>query len=771
VVNYNRDADLDPIEIREANEKRKQRREWLIAIVLFILFLALTWVGFRLTKFSSTLPFVNSMFFFGLLNINVILLIAVLWLVFRNIGKLFLERRRNLLGSRLKAKLVTAFLGFSITPTLVLFVISALYINSSFDKWFSIKIQNPFQASLEITRMLYRNADQTALHFADHISTGVRRRIREVGGSSLSVRPEGRGSWFQSFLEEQRSLLALDAVELYFGPLDERILVQKEIPVDLPGGYPRASLDLLEKAFRGDRVSTVQHLGAGDLIRVLVPVRSTDQVSAVVIVNTFIPVSLVSKIDEIASVFDDYQGTNPLKYPMKTAYFVILVLITMVIIVVAIWLGLYLARELTVPVERLVKGAKEVGDGNLDVTIAVKGQDEISVLVDSFNRMTAHLKQSRESLNQANRDLDKRRIQVEAILANIGTGVLVVDRNGATSTFNASASRIFEKDPAVVVGRPFRDVFSEDEFLPLRELIEEALGQKADPKVMRTPEVLQWGVRMGTDQKALASVASPLFEEGRESPWGAVIVIDDLTYLIKGQREMAWREVARRIAHEIKNPLTPIKLSAQRIQRRFSTKTGVDGEVLRECTEMIVQHVDELRDLVNEFSDFARFPEVSPAPNDLNAAIREVHTLYVQAHPSVSICFEPDTNLPIFEFDRDQMKRVLINLMDNAVAALEPSSNSGESKRIEIHTQFHEALKLIGVTVRDNGPGMPDEVLSRVFEPYFSTKSSGTGLGLAIAKRIVNDHDGVIRVHSELGKGTQFLIEIPQVIRSKRSRS
>ncbi len=763
-------------DVREVREKRKRKREWVIAFTLLLLFLVMTWIGFRMTKISSTLPFVNSMFFFGILNINVILLIALLWLVFRNIGKLFIERRTNVLGSSLKAKLVTAFLAFSIIPTLLLFVISALYINSSFDKWFSIKIQNTFQASLEITRMFYRNSDETALHFAEHISKGVTKKLRNLdvtGTKSLGeMKPQLKG-----YLEEQRALLALDAVELYNDPLEERLLVQEEVPQDLPAGYPRASLDLLDRAFKGERVSTVQHLGAGDLIRVLVPVKLGERILSVVVVNTFIPVSLVSKIDEIASVFDDYRETNPLKYPMKTAYLVILVLITLVIIVVAIWVGLYLARELTVPVEGLVRGARAVGDGNLDVTISVRGRDEISVLVESFNKMTAHLRESRESLNQANRDLEKRRTQVEAILAHIGTGVMVVDRLGLIQTFNDAAARIlFEAIPPEVQGKSHHEIFSASEYTPLTELLEEALQGKSEPWINRTPEILQWTLkRPNGEPKALASIATALFEEGRSSPWGVVIVVDDLTYLIKGQREMAWREVARRIAHEIKNPLTPIKLSAQRIQRRFIPHVGRDAELVRECTDMIVKHVDELRDLVNEFSDFARFPEVNPAPHDLNKAIREVYSLYEQAHSDIHFRFSPDSRIPIFDFDRDQIKRVLINLIENSIAALhehQSDSNSGTLVReVGIETHFHEGLKLIAVTVQDNGPGMTEEVRSRVFEPYFSTKSSGTGLGLAIAKRIINDHDGVIRVHSEEGKGTQFLLELPMISRARSPRS
>jgi two-component system nitrogen regulation sensor histidine kinase NtrY len=753
---HDRDAfgGFPPLDVKE---RRKRKREWIAVFGLAILFVALTVAEFRLTKISSTLPFVNSIFFFGLLNVNIIILIALVWLVFRNIGKLFIERRRRVLGARLKTKLVIAFLAFSIIPTLMLFLISALYINSSFDKWFSIKIQNTLQASLEITRTYYRNADLNAMHFAEHLAKGIGNRLKpeefvEAGG--LKATP----SWIEGYLEAQRELLALDAVEYYSDALDERVLAHGKPHPELATGFPRLSLDLLDKAFSGEHVSVIQHVGTGDLIRCLVPVHAGTPVAGVMVVNTYIPVSLVNKVDEIASVFDDYKDTNPLKYPMKTAYLVILIMITLVIIFVAIWIGLYMARELTVPVERLVYGAQAVGAGNLDVTISGSGHDEIAVLVESFNKMTRDLRENRERLTEASADLEKRRLQLEAVLANVGTGVIVVDRAGVITTFNRAVAQLLEIPTDQAVGRRYSDLFK-GESAPLVEVISRTLGGGTD-----APEVAQWNFRAGSTIRALAAVATPLTDVTAGTPWGVVAVIDDMTFLIKGQREMAWREVARRIAHEIKNPLTPIKLSAQRLQRRLTNYRGRDGELVRECTDTIIKHTDELKEMVNEFSNFARFPEISPAPHDLNDACREVVNLFAQAHPDIQFHLEPESRLPVFEFDRDQIKRVMINLLDNAVAALKTLAG-GKPRSVRVDTHYHSQLQMAVVGVKDSGPGMTEDVKARVFEPYFSTKTEGTGLGLAIVKRIVNDHDGFIRVHSAPGEGTQFLIELPTAVR------
>ncbi len=753
--------EISPLEPRE---RRKRKREmWLIAF-LSALMVGLTIAEFQLTQLSSTLPFVNSIFFFGLLNFNIIILVALFWLVFRNIGKLFIERRRKILGARLKTKLVIAFLGFSIIPTLVLFVISAMYINSSFDKWFSLKIQNTLQASLEITGTYYRNTDQTAMHFAEHLSNGIGSRLRNGSGWP---------AWIEEYLDSQRELLALDAIEFYSDAFDERILSQRPTSTEALRFYPRLVLEHLDKAFAGEHVSVLQHVGTGDLIRCLAPVHAgslpSSPVIGVLTVNSYIPFSLRNKVDEIASVFEDYKGTNPLKYPMKTTYLVILIMMTLVIIFVAIWIGLYMARELTIPVERLVLGAQAVGAGNLDIAISGSGHDEIAVLVDSFNKMTRDLRESRESLIQAGADLEKRRLQLEAVLANVGTGVIAIDNKGEITTFNQAVSQLLQIEPDQALGQNYKNILT-GEVLPLLVVIDRAFAATLSGGSV-LPEVGQWSFRQDGGLKNLAAVATSL-RQG-DTSWGVVVVIDDMTHLIKGQREMAWREVARRIAHEIKNPLTPIKLSAQRLQRRFGNYRGRDGALLKECTETIIRHTDELKEMVNEFSNFARFPEASPAPHDLNLVLVEVITLFKQAHPEIQMRSRLESKLPIFEFDRDQFKRVMINLLDNAVAAL-GGLNSGSlstipatirGKRIKIESHYNEQLQMAVIEVEDNGLGMTEEVKARVFEPYFSTKTEGTGLGLSIVKRIINDHDGFIRVRSTPGEGTQFLIEIPTTSR------
>jgi len=724
----------------ENREHRKRRRERLIILGLATVFALLTGVEFRLGKISATLPFVNSIFFFGLINFNIIILVALLWLIFKNVGKIFFERRSRILGHRLKTKLVTAFIGFSIIPTLTIFFISALYINSSFDKWFSIKIQETLQSSLDISSLYYKNAENISLHFAELIGKQLH---SEIVSHRKNEKP------LQANLEQLRSTFALNAIEIYTDPLVESVLVMDpESRINNPYAYVRMSLDRLHQAFQGPKFTFIQSVGHADLVRASSPVidYTSGKVRAVVVVDTLIPVNLTSRAGQIAHVAEDYKSTNPLKYPIKTTYFVILVLITLMIIFAEIWLGLYIAKELTVPVERLVKAAQDVGRGRLDVVIEKTGNDEIAVLVESFNKMTADLREGQFTLRQ-------RTQQLEAILSNIATGVILVDQEGRILTLNNSALNLLELSTGDYSGHPMHSLFGSESHEALLKVLNAGLKDLSRPEREQT-----WAVKVKGEVKNLTAISSPLKEKGKI--WGAVAVLDDLTYLVKGQREMAWREVAKRIAHEIKNPLTPIKLSAQRLQRRLKELPGKDGQLVQECTSVIIQHVDELKEMVNEFSNFARFPEVSPLPYQLNDIIQETMQLYLSAHPEIHFETKLEAKLPALNLDKDQIRRVVMNLIDNAISAIKQGAKAVPAQ-LNIETHYNEKLDVAALVIRDNGPGMAEDVQERAFEPYFSTKKEGTGLGLAIVKRIVNDHGGYIRLSSTLGEGTTFMIELP----------
>jgi two-component system nitrogen regulation sensor histidine kinase NtrY len=727
-------------------EKRKRKREIITIVIVLLGIVFLSNLALKLAKLSSTLPFVNSIFFFGIINLNLILLAVLVFLIFRNLSKLVIERRRGLLGSKLKTKLVLSFLTLSIVPTVVLFVISSLYINSTFDKWFSVKVQNTLQATRELTDTYYKNTQGSAKHFAERIQEEVAGQMN-LGDRYARVR-------IPRDLTLLRSKYALDSVEIYWHPLDPRTLVVK--PELNPELFPRLPIETVQGALDGQETALVQHVGTGDVVRYVIPLResrASRKVVGALAVSYHLPVSLVNKVDEINSTYADFREVNPLKYPVKTIYFAILILITLLVMFAAIWVGFYLARQMTMPLERLAHAVVEVGSGNLDVEIRNPGDDEIATVSMAFNQMTADLKENRDRLTSAystlrstNDELLEKRRYLEAILANVSAGVCSVASDSTVTTINKSAANLLGVSSEEVLGARLEDVLvgSLAELLVSIRQVLEARGKETIFKYLNMS---------GKDGRPLSLLVTitPLYDT-EDRYLGLVLVLDDISHLIKAQREVAWREVARRIAHEIKNPLTPIKLSAQRLQKRYLGRLD-ENEIFKECTDTIISSVDELKQMVNEFSQFARFPAANPRPNELNSALAEVVGLFRQAHRNVTFEFLPDPNVPVFSFDRDQVKRVVLNLLDNAVAAMtvpSASAAASESGVVQVTTDFRPDSGLVILQVSDSGPGIPEEVLPMLFEPYFSTKKEGTGLGLAIAKRIVNDHDGYIRVRSGL---------------------
>ncbi|MCO5144406.1 MAG: ATP-binding protein [Oligoflexia bacterium] len=735
------------------DERRKRRREQIAIVIVLLLIVLFANLALKLAKLSSTLPFVNSIFFFGIINLNLILLAILVFLIFRNLSKLFLERRMGMIGAKLKTKLVLSFLTLSIVPTVVLFVISSLYINSTFDKWFSLKVGNTLQASLEITDSFYRSTQGSALHFAD--------RVRQ----ELAERIDYQDRFFKSHVDREliglREKYALDSIEVYWHPLEPRsAVVRSSLSSDL---FPRLPIDTIQTALSGEDVSLVQHIGSGDVLRSIIPLRehgNKGRIIGILSVSYHLPLSLVAKVDEISSTFEDFNEVNPLKYPVKTIYFAILILITLLVIFAAIWVGLYLARQMTLPLENLSHAVTEVGSGNLDVMIDSLGNDEIARVGVAFNKMTTDLRENRDrlestysTLKTTNEELQEKRRYLEAILSNVSAGVFSVDADSKITTMNKSAASLLGISSDLAIGKTLKELLV-DNLSELYLSIEVILESGSRETIFKYINL----VNKDSRPLSLLVTITPIYES-QDRYMGLVLVLDDISHLIKAQREVAWREVARRIAHEIKNPLTPIKLSAQRLQKRYLDRLD-DNEVFKECTDTIVAQVDQLKQMVNEFSQFARFPAANPVPNELNAAIAEILGLFRQAHKNLTFEFLPDANIPIFAFDKEQIKRVFMNLVDNAVSAMK----NQEFGLVQITTEHKAAVGMVSIQVADTGPGISEEVLPMLFEPYFSTKEEGTGLGLAIAKRIVSDHDGYIRVSSGQTNGkfsTYFNVELP----------
>jgi len=374
--------------------------------------------------------------------------------------------------------------------------------------------------------------------------------------------------------------------------------------------------------------------------------------------------------------------------------------------------------------------------------------------VQSFNKMTQDLQASRAQLAQALAQLrqslaeqEAQKRYVEILLRNVAAGVIGVDPEGIVTNINDSAAQIFRVTREEMLGKPARALLPPGEH---QELIEFAAAARRSSRTMEKRIHLTY-----PDKTLYLLLKTTALKDDSGQDLGMVTVFEDLTELERAQRQAAWREVARSIAHEVKNPLTPIKLAAQRLRRRYLGKIPDDGKIFDECTQIISDQVDEIKNLVNEFSRFARLPHLALAPHDLNALVREALTLYQEVQPRITLNFEPDPALPLILFDQEQMKRVLLNLVDNALASI---PNTGA---ITLSVQGEPEVDRVKLIVADTGVGIPDRDKGRVFEPYFSTKRGGTGLGLAIVQSIVTDHEGQILVEDNLPQGTRFIIELP----------
>jgi two-component system nitrogen regulation sensor histidine kinase NtrY len=622
-----------------------------------------------------------------------------------------------------------AFIGISLVPTVMLFLIAESFVTRSVDKWFDSQIVNALKGSLDISLTYYQNSANNALFFARQLS-------QRIGDEELFEPKKFDG--LKRLVEDKQREYNLGTVEIY--KPDGTALV-KAFNDQVPTGVtvsPQA--DFLNSALRGLEVARTQPLGEGDVLRGAVPVYGDGKrIIGVVVVDYFVPKSISKKAQQISRSYEEHKHLAILKDPVKRTYMLTLLLITLVMIFAATWFGLALAKGITVPIQRLAEGTHEVAHGNLDYRIETSGDDEIGTLVASFNQMT-------EDLKHTHSELEQRRQYMETLLANITASVISVDRSGRVTIVNKAAEQTLGLEASEVLHRHYEEALRTPELRPLLDVIEHVKGGGG----------VERGVRLGGSDgnRTLMTVAASLQDDDGNT-LGIMVFMEDITEIQQVQRVEAWREVARRIAHEIKNPLTPIQLSAQRLRKRYENVLDGDGGVLDKCTSTIIRQVDELKTLVNEFSNFARLPTAQLAADDLNEVVREALFLFKEGHREVEFDFSEQASIPSVELDREQINRALFNLLDNAVASLDGKG------RIEIATRFDETFGMVRLEVADEGEGIAQEDRGRVFEPYYSTKKDGTGLGLSIVGTIVADHRGYIRVRPNQPHGTRFIIEFP----------
>ncbi|HIJ91378.1 MAG: ATP-binding protein [Desulfobulbaceae bacterium] len=729
------------------DRRRRKKRIRLIILACLVLIPLLTYFETRIVQLGAIpFPVSGNVLIFVLINFNVLLLLLMVFLVLRNLAQLVFERRRRFLGTKLRSKLVIAFVSMSFFPTGLLFFISLQFVSTSMDYWFNINVAQSLEESISIAKNIYQETqdqvDRQARLIAERLES---KRYGDISGENVAP-----------LLQDIMKTHGLAGIEVISG---QREVLARAYRQEIVGeGVPEIPLNMIRNALADNKEQiTIQPVAAGELVRGVSPVRigGTDARQGVLVVSLLIPQERVLRMQTISAGYEGYKQLMMLKAPIKTSLLVMLLIVTLLIVFCAIWFAFYIAGGLTGPIGRLAEATRRVAEGELDFVLEKTSGDEMGTLVDSFNRMTSDLFASKSELEEANAalrqgniDAETRRRYMEIVLQNVAAGVISLDEHGRITTINRFAEELLRIDRRSFEGKEYQAVLRPEHRVVLEGFFAELYrsGKSFVERPLR--------LRVGDETFSLRVNVTRLEDENNQ-PLGVVLVFDNLTELEKAQRMAAWREVARRIAHEVKNPLTPIQLSAQRLRKRYLDRLSGDQEVFDVCTKTIINQVDELKKLVSEFSSFARMPAVHKTMGSLAEMANEVFILYQEAHKDRQFGLRVEGPIPVFSFDGKQMKRVLINLLNNAVAA---TANAG---KIEIILACEEERNVVSLEVRDNGSGVSDEDKLRLFEPYFSRKKTGTGLGLAIASTVVADHHGYIRVKDNDPKGTRFIVELP----------
>jgi PAS domain S-box-containing protein len=677
------------------------------AVLLAVSVLLVVWQGsFNPGQFKPANP-QQTVIFWAISSLIFILIVTLSWILFREGVKLYIARQSNQEGSRIKTKLVVGALTLSFMPVCFQVWLSYEVWNRNMNAWFSAPAANQVDLFVKVSDMLKRemvnqvSAKAALLAVQPETLQSLRTGVHTLGFLARFCRDQG-----------------LESAALY-GP-------EGGTPVDRWGPSTANPDD--------DRTVAYQY-----------PVKDGDKVLGTLALTALVPLDVARKRADIQQFNSDWQTIQDMRKGVRRVNLMLMALIALFVLFVATWIALFMAKQISIPITALLEAASEVRKGNLKYRVNVRAVDELGSLVRGFNRMT-------EELEANSRELDRRRRFTEAILESIPTGVISISADGSIQRVNQALSKIFSAAQVDAATR-LEDLFSREDTAEIRYLMKRArrTGVAARTMDMRTE-----------NRKLHLAVTVSALEERLTS--GFVIVLEDTSELLRAQKSAAWHEVARRVAHEIKNPLTPIALSAERIARQIERieMPPATARIVSECAATISKSVESVKTLVDEFSQFARFPSAQPVRSDLNEVVEEALLVFKGRLDGIAIRTSFAPNLPPVNLDRDQFQRVVVNLVDNAAEAMQDSL----VKTLYIGTQPGPA-ETVELVIADSGCGVSQDDKEKLFLPYFSTKNRGTGLGLAIVNHIVAEHNAQIRVEDNQPAGARFTVEIPVLMEAE----
>lgn len=668
-------------------------RTFAMLAVLIVIVGVITAVEVHFIKLP-TVDITTRFLLIGLMTINVIALLTLMFFVGKNVFRLYAESRQGLLGHKFQIKLASTFVIMLLLPSTLLFLVSSGLATNYINRIFSKQMKEPFIRSVEFARQFYDLERGRALQAAKEAAHGANK-----GAYGMTVRK-----------------------------------------VTAPS---QEAGDIVREAFRGKQGTEVITRESGDIIRAAVPDSSGQ---GVVVVEMKLPPEISRDAERIRNLYEEYIKLESFKIPLRSTYIMILGFITLIMAFGGIWIAMRLSRGITLPIRKLAEATQEVGQGNLNVHVEEKSADEIGLLINSFNDMVLQLRQNREQLDQAFNEVQTRELYLGNILQNINSGVLFLNTRGRIRHVNKKACAILDVRPQDVEQKTYQELIQDLGAHELTELANTLMHG-------RLPDISQeLKVNINGKILILRMFVTAIRDPETASVIGILIVFDDLTDIIKAQKAVAWQEVARRITHEIKNPLTPIKLSAERLMKKWQNKDADFDAVFERSTRTIITEVESLRHLVDVFTKYGKLPEINRSPADMADLIESVVSLF-RSFKELVIEVHGTDGLPLVSLDREQVKRVLINLMDNAAKAMKNRGLITITARI--------STDMLSIEVTDSGPGIPDDQKEQLFLPYFSQRKGGTGLGLAIADKIIKEHGGRIRVSDNQPTGSIFRIEIP----------
>jgi two-component system nitrogen regulation sensor histidine kinase NtrY len=726
-------------EKRETRPPLSQRPAALIPLTVAVLLLFLA--VFSQTAFNLKIlrpgTVEQTLLLVALSALVFLLLVALTFVLLRNLIKLYAERKLGVLGSRFRTRMVIGALLLSFAPSIVMFMFAYALMNRSIDKWFSGPVEQIQQDSGHIAKMLSDYAGENSRHEALEIAQSPETQRSFATGNYLGV--------LREFRNHETTLQGGFAVALTQGD-------DLEASLNLPGTWADLRRTMPTVAQIESQPQKWVHLNSEFLLS------AAPSGQGKIVVGIPLPRDFSPTLEQIQNNQQSFLALSRESKRIRRMYMLLLNLLTVLVLFIATWVSLFVAKLVTKPVAALAEATREISLGHLGHRVDISAADELGELVSSFNRMAAELETSRKKIEQSaraladsNTEIEQRRSHIETILENIPTGVLTLDPEKRLSHSNVAFGRIFwPGGGSPTPGSKLREIFPPEIAVDLEHLL-----RKADRMAVATEQF-----EMSTARHRLNVAATASSVQHGKQRLGYVIVFEDFSELLKAQKEAAWREVARRVAHEIKNPLTPIALSAERIRRHLDKGTKPDDAslaVIHGCAETIAGAVETVRSLVDEFSSLARFPTAQPRPADVNEIVETALGMFNGRLDGIRVEKQLESSLPQAMADPEAIRRALANLIDNAAEATQDSL----VREIHITTALVESRDAVEITVADTGHGVTREVKEKLFLPYFSTKKRGTGLGLAIVRRIIEDHRGSIRVEENQPLGARFVVELP----------